>query len=153
MRLPVHRSLLAAALGAVPGCTVRIPPPVAPARTPATLEAAGPAGLVQRVVFSPAPVARGDTLEIRSTLLNRGTAPVTVTAQVCGLGITAPDGVLAADNGIRCVTFSVPLTLAPGESTIGTDRRAVTGAAGRYPVRVQQALDPAFEATGEIEVR
>jgi hypothetical protein len=108
---------------------------------------------VQRVTLSPGTVARGDTLLVTSTVVNTGPTPAPVTVQVCGLGVTAADGVLAADNGIRCVAFSVQLRLAPGDSTSGRDRRVVTGAPGRYGVRVQQLLRPELTARGEIVVR
>ena len=143
----VRRAITVAALGAAACAPVTRPDPEP------IVTSAGPDGLVQRLVLEPRTVARGDTLHIVSTVVNTGSAPAAVTAQVCGLGVTTTDSVFASDNGIRCVAFSVDVRLAPGDSMTGTDRRAVIGGPGRYTVRVQHLLRSGLAAVGAITVR
>ncbi|MGZ8378973.1 MAG: hypothetical protein ACXW0Z_17220 [Gemmatirosa sp.] len=99
-------------------------------------------GLQQRVVITPARPATGDTIGIRSVLVNRGTAPVRVEHVVCGLDYETGRDQLLANPFVHCAAYSITSTLAPGDSVVQHDRRVVAAPAGSYTVRVRHVVPP-----------
>ncbi|MGZ8412789.1 MAG: hypothetical protein ACXWZS_14885 [Gemmatirosa sp.] len=99
-------------------------------------------GLQQRVVITPARPATGDTIGIRSVLVNRGTAPVRVEHVVCGLDYETGRDQLLANPFVHCAAYSITSTLAPGDSVVQHDRRVVAAPAGSYTIRVRHVVPP-----------
>jgi hypothetical protein len=97
-------------------------------------------GLQQRVTVTPARPATGDTVTIRSVLVNRGSAPTRVEHVVCGLDYDRTE--VLANPFILCAAYSATTTLAPGDSVVQQDRRVVAAAAGSYTVRVRHVVPP-----------
>ncbi|HEX6369401.1 MAG TPA: hypothetical protein VF006_10740 [Longimicrobium sp.] len=114
-------------------------------------------GLEQQIRVEPVSAEldnSGEVFNLKSTLVNRGSAPVTVRVVTCWLD---PKEHLRAD--VELVTRAIPscipepnvVTLAPGQASrtlwfIGQFDRP-----GRHTVHVRHALDPQF--WGEIIVR
>lgn len=97
-------------------------------------------GLQQRVTVLPARPRTGELVAIRSTLVNRGAAPMRIEHVVCGLDYDR-DTVL--DNPfIMCAAYSVRTTLAPGDSIVQEDRRVVAAPPGSYTLRVRHLVPP-----------
>jgi hypothetical protein len=97
-------------------------------------------GLQQRVTVSPTRPANGDTVAIRSVLVNRGAAPVRVEHVVCGLDY---ENVSILQNPfILCAAYSATSTLAPGDSIVQQDRRIVAARPGDYTLRVRHVAPP-----------
>lgn len=99
-------------------------------------------GLQQRVVIMPARPATGDTIDVRSVLVNRGSAPVRVEHVVCGLDFETGRDALLANPFIHCAAYSVTSTLAPGDSVVQHDRRVIAAPAGSYTIRVRHVVPP-----------
>ena len=99
-------------------------------------------GLQQRVVITPARPATGDTIGIRSVLVNRGTAPVRVEHVVCGLDYETGRDAVLANPFIMCAAYSVTSKLAPGDSVVQLDRRVIAAPAGSYTIRVRHTVPP-----------
>lgn len=99
-------------------------------------------GLQQRVVITPARPATGDTIAIRSVLVNRGTAPVRVEHVVCGLDYETGRAAVLANPFIHCAAYSITSTLAAGDSVVQQDRRVVAAPAGSYTIRVRHVVPP-----------
>ena len=99
-------------------------------------------GLQQRVVITPARPATGDTIDVRSVLVNRGTAPVRVEHVVCGLDFETGRDAVLANPFIHCAAYSVTSTLAPGDSVVQHDRRVIAAPAGSYTIRVRHVVPP-----------
>ncbi len=122
----------------------------APGYSVAAEQAVGPS-LVQRVRLSTNQPARGDTLVIRSVLVNQGTAPATVTHAICNLHY-APNDVLENPYA-TCAGFSATRSLAPGDSVSHEDRRVVIGRPGQHTVRLAHLLNPKVEVPVALTVR
>lgn len=114
-------------------------------------------GLEQQIRVEPASKELDDTgvvFNLKSTLVNRGSAPVTVRVVTCWLD---PKENLRAD--VELVTRAIPscvqtpnvLTLAPGEASNTLWFTGQFDRPGRHTIRVRHALDPEF--WGEITVR
>ena len=99
-------------------------------------------GLQQRVVITPARPATGDTIAVRSVLVNRGTAPVRVEHVVCGLDFDTGRDAVLANPFIHCAAYSATSTLAPGDSVVQLDRRVIAAPAGSYTIRVRHVVPP-----------
>jgi hypothetical protein len=112
-----------------------------------------PTGLVQRVEFARDELRGGDTLRVRSVVVNASAAPLTVTHRICGLGISAD--VPLTDPFIRCGGHSAVTALAPGDSVVESDARVLprTGYNGTPVVRVQHLLDPDYVLEARIRLR
>jgi hypothetical protein len=112
-----------------------------------------PTGLVQRVEFAREELRGGDTLHVRSVVVNEGAAPQTVTHRICGLGISAE--VPLTDPFIRCGGHSAVATLAPGDSVVQGDARVLprTGHDGTPLVRVHHLVDPHYVLEARIRLR
>ena len=99
-------------------------------------------GLQQRVVITPARPATGDTIGVRSVLVNRGTTPIRVEHVVCGLDYETGREAVLANPFIMCAAYSITSTLAPGDSVVQHDRRVVAAPAGSYTIRVRHVVPP-----------
>jgi hypothetical protein len=97
-------------------------------------------GLQHRVTLSPARPATGDTVVIRSVLVNRGASPARVEHVVCGLDYDR--NAVLANPFINCLAYSATSTLAPGDSLVQQDRRVIAAPAGSYTVRVRHVVPP-----------
>ncbi|MDF1505101.1 hypothetical protein [Roseisolibacter sp. H3M3-2] len=97
-------------------------------------------GIQHRVTLDPARPATGDTVVVRSVLVNRGAAPARVEHVVCGLDYDRNP--VLADPFIHCAAYSVTSTLAPGDSIVQQDRRVIAAPAGTYTVRVRHVVPP-----------
>jgi hypothetical protein len=96
--------------------------------------------LQQRVIVSPARPASGDTVAVRSVLVNRGTAPVRIEHVVCGLDYE--NTTILQNPFILCAAYSMTSTLAPGDSIVQQDRRVVAARPGDYRLRVRHVAPP-----------
>lgn len=114
-------------------------------------------GLEQRITVEPGSKQVDDTgvmFNLKSTLVNRGSGPVTVRVVTCWLD---PKENLRAD--VELVTRAIPscipepnvLTLAPGQASNTLWFTGQFDRPGRHTIRVRHALDPEF--WGEITVR
>ena len=99
-------------------------------------------GLQQRVVITPARPATGDTIDVRSVLVNRGAAPVRVEHVVCRLDFDTGRDAVLANPFIHCAAYSATSTLAPGDSVVQQDRRVIAAPAGNYTIRVRHVVPP-----------
>ena len=99
-------------------------------------------GLQQRVVITPARPATGDTIGVRSVLVNRGTTPIRVEHVVCGLDFETGRDAILANPFIHCAAYSMTSTLAPGDSVVQHDRRVIAAPAGSYTIRVRHVVPP-----------
>ena len=99
-------------------------------------------GLQQRVVITPSRPVTGDTIGVRSVLVNRSSAPVRVEHVVCGLDFDTGRQQVLANPFIHCAAYSMTSTLAPGDSVVQLDRRVVAAAPGSYTVRVRHVVPP-----------
>jgi hypothetical protein len=99
-------------------------------------------GLQQRVVITPARPSTGDTIAVRSVLVNRGAAPVRVEHVVCGLDFDTGRQQVLANPFIHCAAYSMTSTLAPGDSVVQLDRRVIAAPAGSYTIRVRHVVPP-----------
>ena len=122
----------------------------APAYSVAAEQAVG-ASLVQRVRLSTNQPARGDTLVIRSVIVNQGTTPAAVTYALCNLHY-APNDVLQNPYA-TCGAFSATRTLAAGDSISHEDRRLVVGRPGQHTIRLAHLLNPKVEVPVALTVR
>ena len=129
------------ALGAAAACDdgVTVDDPTAPALSTASLERTAE-GLQQRVTVSPTRPANGDTVTIRSVLVNRSTAPMRVEHLVCGLDYERTT--ILQNPFIMCAAYSATSTLAPGDSVVQRDRRVVAAQPGTHTVRVRHVAPP-----------
>jgi hypothetical protein len=109
-------------------------------------------GLVQRVEFPRVELRAGDTLAVRSVILNTGTGRHTVVARICHLDIRSEAPLL--DPFIRCAGASGVFTLGPGDSIVGGDRRLVgPGARAGYPLlRVAHLIEPPVVVEARVRV-
>lgn len=98
--------------------------------------------LRQQVVITPERPTTGDTIAVRSVLVNRGTAPVRVEHVVCGLDFETGRQDVLADPFVHCAAYSMTSTLAPGDSVVQLDRRVIAAPAGEYTVRVRHVVPP-----------
>lgn len=97
-------------------------------------------GLQQRVTVSPTRPANGDTVTIRSVLVNRSGASQRVEHVVCGLDYERSS--ILQNPFILCAAYSATTTLAPGDSVVQQDRRVVAGQPGVHTVRVRHVVPP-----------
>lgn len=136
------RSFLLVALAAVAACSS------GPSSSPETRGAEGraqaslPGGLLQRVTLQPAVLVDGRDVEIRSVLINQGSAPVAVTTRMCGLDYAGALELTHPPEVLKCAGFSATSTLAPGDSLVDGDLMRVASAPGEYELRVRHVLDP-----------
>lgn len=147
---PRRAALLAAVLAIAGAACARHappPPPAAPAepvdehvRVERIVGRRTEESLTQRVFIRPAQPWPGDTVTLRSTVVNAGRDSVRVEHVVCGLDVEA--AAVLADPFVRCVAYSVRTTLAPGDSLVQIDRRVVIGPRGRYELRVRHLVSP-----------
>jgi hypothetical protein len=114
-------------------------------------------GLEQQIRVEPVSAELDDTgvmFNLKSTLVNRGSDPVTVRVVTCWLD---PKENLRADVELvaRAIPGCVPepnvLTLAPGQASRTLWFTGQFDRPGRHTIRVRHALDPEF--WGEITIR
>jgi hypothetical protein len=122
----------------------------APAYSVAAEKAVGPS-LVQRVRLSTNQPARGDTLVIRSTVKNQGSAPAAVEHVVCGFDYEDDD--VLQQPFIICAAYSMTSTIAPGDSIMHEDRRVVGGRPGTHVVRFAHLVEPEQNVQIALTVR
>jgi hypothetical protein len=129
------------ALGALVACDdgATVDGLTAPVLNTASLERTAD-GLHQRVTVSPIRPANGDTVAIRSVLVNRGAAPMRVEHVVCGLDYERAS--ILQNPFVMCAAYSATATLAPGDSIVQQDRRVVAARPGAYTVRVRHVVPP-----------
>ena len=129
------------ALGALAACGdgATVDGPTAPALSTASLERTAD-GLQQRVTVSPTRPANGDTVTIRSVLVNRSSAAMRVEHVVCGLDYERSS--ILQSPFILCAAYSATSTLAPGDSVVQQDRRVVAAQPGSHTVRVRHVVPP-----------
>ncbi len=129
------------ALGALVACDdgATVGGLTAPALNTASLERTAD-GLQQRVTVSPTRPTNGDTVSIRSVLVNRSTAPMRVEHVVCGLDLERTT--FLQNPFVMCAAYSATSTLAPGDSIVQQDRRVVAAQPGAYTLRVRHVAPP-----------
>jgi hypothetical protein len=108
-------------------------------------------GLVQELRIEPAEPRVGDTVVIRSTVTNRGSAAVGTESRICGLDIETD--LAYSDPFGRCGGYSQTVELAVGRSLSGSEQFVVTGGPGNYQLRVRHLLSPEQWATMQLRVR
>jgi hypothetical protein len=125
-------------------------PPLEPTIDPQTGTATAQVaadGLLQRVQLTPGAPHTGDTLFVRSTIVNIGVAR-TVAVRVCNLDLSGMD-LRSYQN--QCGSFSMSQSLASNDSVSTTDSRIVAAGSGEYKLRIRHLLDP--ERWLELKVR
>ena len=129
------------ALGALTACDdgETVDGLTAPVLNTASLERTAD-GLQQRITVSPTRPANGDTVAVRSVLVNRSGAPMRVTHVVCGLDYERTT--ILQNPFVLCAAYSATSTLAPGDSIVQQDRRVVAAQPGTYTVRVRHVAPP-----------
>jgi hypothetical protein len=142
----------AAACEAGPAATgdlPEIPRVVEPALADSTIALPG-GPLLQRVTVEPGRPGRGDTIMVRSVLLNQGSAPVSQTSTICGLHLA---GTLAFDDPFfRCAGYSMSGDLATGDSLVDGRLVVVTSPPGSWVLEVRQLLEPSAWLRVNVEV-
>ncbi|MFW6201015.1 MAG: hypothetical protein ACOC8B_00420 [Gemmatimonadota bacterium] len=106
--------------------------------------------LVQTLAFSDPTPSVGDTLSIRSTVINRG-APRGVESRICGLDVRGE--VELSPASATCGGWSSSGTLAPGDSVIGWEHGVVNAEPGRRVLRVRHLIDPEVWLDVELTIR
>jgi len=113
----------------------------------------GAPGLLQRVELSSAEPAVGDSIAVRSVVLNRTSAPITVGygCMMHGLGL---DGVeFKWESDITCMGFAM-IALAPGDSLVRRIVTApITSPPGEYSLGVHQLNSPSQGLYVRLRVR
>ena len=99
-----------------------------------------PQGLEQTVRISPAEPKTGDTLDIRSIVVNGTAAAVDVVSRICGMDLETT--LSMTHPGLACAGYSMHGPLAPGDSLLGFAGGVVVSAAGQYTLRIRHLLDP-----------
>lgn len=136
------RSFLFVALAATAACSA------GPSSSPTTRGAEGraqaslPGGLVQRVTLQPAVLVDGRDVEIRSVLVNHGSAAVALSTRICGLDYAGALELANPPEVLKCAAVSMSTTLAPGDSLVVADIMRVASAPGEYELRVRHVLEP-----------
>jgi uncharacterized protein YcfL len=120
------------------------------------VELAGPSeqvsvhnGLEQQITITPSDPALGDPdwFHLKSTLVNRSDAPITVRVVTCWLDPKVHLRTNASFNGYAipgCIPEPSVVTLAPGESSRTLWFSGRIERRGRYKIEVRHALDPEF---------
>lgn len=112
-----------------------------------------PGGLSQRVTLVPAEPASGQNVEVRSVVVNNGTAAAQLTARTCGLDYEGSLELTQPPEVMKCAGHSMTASLAPGDSLVGADLMRVSSAPGDYELRVRQLLDPSHWVSLQVVVR
>jgi len=110
-----------------------------------------PQGLEQTVRLSPAEPKTGDTLDIRSIVVNGTATPVDVVSRICGMDLETT--LKLSYPGVTCAGYSMHGALAPGDSLLGFAGGVVASAPGQYTLRVRHLLDPDVWVDVSITVR
>ena len=105
--------------------------------------------LVQTVRLEPAVPRKGETLDIISSIVNRGPRPRRVTHRICYLAL---GGDIELASTVRCAAVSTTTNLAPGQRVEMTDGRVVMSEAGVYTLTVNHLLDPDRTVTLTVRV-
>jgi hypothetical protein len=112
--------------------------------------------LVHELRITPAEPVTGDTLEILSTVINRGAALAEIGSVICGLDLVTMltmEPVVAQCEAVGPVRFA----LAPGDSArigpVPVSGGIVRSGPGRYAVRARHLLEPELWTEFEIVVR
>lgn len=109
--------------------------------------------IVQTVTLTPASPRSGETVSIRSAIVNRGSAPVPLTSRICGLDFEGSlDLAWPLEIG-KCGGYSMHDALVPGDSVVTYDLMQVTAPAGRHVVRIRHALTPETWVELDVHVR
>lgn len=108
-------------------------------------------GLIQIVRVSPARPVPGDTLQIVSVVLNRGTTAVVVSSRICGLDLQTE--LELRDPFGRCAAYSQRGALAPDDSVRAQESKIVLSRPGSYTLRLRHLLEPEQWITIPLEVR
>lgn len=112
-----------------------------------------PGGLSQRVTLIPAVLVDGRDVEVRSVLVNTGTAPIALDSRICGLDYAGTLELTNPPEVLKCAGHSASATLAPGDSVVGSDLMRVSSPPGQYELRVRHAVTPAQWASLQVVVR
>lgn len=109
--------------------------------------------VVQTVSVTPASPASGENVTVRSVVVNRGSAPATLEARICGLDFAGALELEWPAGTAKCAGYSVTAQLAPGDSIVGHDIMQVVSPPGKHGLRVRHAIHPDTWAELAIEVR
>lgn len=109
--------------------------------------------MVQTVTLTPASPRSGETVSIRSAIVNGGSAPVPLTSRICGLDFEGSLDLAWPPEIGKCGGYSMRGALVPGDSVVTYDLMQVTSPAGRHLIRVRHALDPETWVELDVHVR
>ena len=98
--------------------------------------------LEQTVSITPALPASGENISIRSVIVNRGSAPATLEARICGLDFAGGLKLEWPADIAKCGGYSRAAQLAPGDSIVEHDIMQVVSLPGKHELRVRHAIDP-----------
>lgn len=154
MNTPRFASRALAALAAIAittACTGTSSPDEGLSVSDASIELA--AGLTQRVTLVPVQLVGGRNVEIRSVVVNNGTAAAQLMARTCGLDYHGSLELTHPPEVMKCAAHSMAASLAPGDSLVGADLMRVTSAPGSYEFRVRHLIDPSHWVSLQVVVR
>lgn len=122
--------------------------------------AVGPSGLEQRLVTKvEAPLAGSPytaQLTVTSTIVNTGSATVSLTSRVClflDADIETTAQMARFEPLISCAAVSAARDLAPGQSTAPMQAQfGVRSGAGTYTIRLRHALSPEFRGEASFRI-
>jgi len=113
----------------------------------------GGTGLAQVVTVEPAQPLALTNVTVRSVLINKGAAPVTLESRICGLNYAGTLVLSHPPEVMKCAGYSMNSTVAPGDSVVVSDMMRVMSRAGAFTLRVQHALAPEGYADVAVNVR
>lgn len=115
--------------------------PTAAGSTPESGFAALSAGdFEQRVSVTPAKPSQGEQIVIRSEVIHRGPAALTVTSRICGLDLES--GLELSGSLLMCAGYSMRAPLEPGDTLHSFEAVVVGSGPGRYTLRVRHLIAP-----------
>lgn len=110
-------------------------------------------GLVQTVSLVPASPVGGQNVEVRSVIVNNGSAAVSLESRICGLDFEGSLSLTHPPEVMKCAGYSMAATVAAGDSLVGGDLMRVSSAPGQYSLRVRHAVNPESWASLQVVVR
>jgi hypothetical protein len=142
------RTLIALPVLALTACAGDMILPLPAPGEPAYVNAMQANGFLHRVELSHVAPRTGDTLSIRSVVVNVGDAR-TVESRTCGMDIEGIElGFMAACGG-----YSMTSHLAPGDSVVTYRRDVLLTPAGAHAVRLRHLLDPEQWIEFDLKIR
>jgi hypothetical protein len=109
-------------------------------------------GFEQVVTVRSAPLLDARDIEVRSVIINTGTAAAELTHRICGLDYGGSLVVGDIPAMMRCLAYSGGGVVQPGDSVVTTDLMRVASGTGTYTFRVRHALVPDHWAELAIRV-